>query len=117
MVGYRKWKKYRSNPTFLNYCNYVVLTVWRDIVGAVRSSYLCIRFPFLYRRNAWTGKHYNSKADRKRNDLFQKWNEYSQTHQKEYYERLGGDAINLLVSQFRYILMKSSREAIYIRNM
>ena len=27
---------------------------------AVKSSILCLRFPFLYPRNRWTDKHYNN---------------------------------------------------------
>ena len=32
----------------------------RRIKDTLRSIYLCVRFPFLYPRNRWTGLHYNN---------------------------------------------------------
>lgn len=78
-----------------DYCGYAAASMWNGIKGIVRSTYLCIRFPFLYPRNFWTGKHYNSKAASKMNDIFEKWREYSQSHQKEYYKMFGKDCINM----------------------
>lgn len=33
---------------------------FKDIIHTIKSIYLCIRFPFLYPRNVWSGLHYNS---------------------------------------------------------
>lgn len=32
----------------------------KKILNPIRSTYLCIRYPFLYPRNRFTGKHYNN---------------------------------------------------------
>lgn len=62
----------------------------------LESCYLCIRFPFLYPRNRFTGKHYNNweLLDKAKaiNDI---WYDYSKTHQEEYYKKFGEKAINL----------------------
>ena len=37
----------------------------------IKSTYLCIKYPFLYPRNRWTGKHYNNwKIINKIKDLY-----------------------------------------------
>lgn len=37
----------------------------------IKSTYLCIKYPFLYPRNRWTGKHYNNwKIIEKIKDLY-----------------------------------------------
>lgn len=42
----------------------------KRFLGIPRVIILCIRFPFLYPRNVWTGEHYNNwKIKDKRNDL------------------------------------------------
>ena len=32
----------------------------RKIVKPIKSTFLCLRYPFLYPRNRFTGKHYNN---------------------------------------------------------
>ena len=46
---------------------------WNEFVHTLYSTYLCIRFPFLYTRNVYTGLHYtNWKMYDKINELHEK---------------------------------------------
>lgn len=40
--------------------SYRLRHTWRVITGIIPASILCIRFPFLYPRNRFTGRHYNN---------------------------------------------------------
>ena len=62
----------------------------RNIIETVNACYLCIRFPFLYPRNRYTGKHYNNwTLLEKGNEIKDKWFKYSKEHQIEYCEKFG----------------------------
>lgn len=43
-----------------NLINRVEKWLKRKIWKPVESTYLCLKYPFLYPRNRWTGKHYNN---------------------------------------------------------
>lgn len=47
----------------------------KSVSKVINSSILCIRFPFLYPRNRWTGKHYNNW---KITNFHRKWYKYTQ---------------------------------------
>lgn len=61
-----------------------------DIGKIINNIILCIRFPFLYTRNRFTGKHYsNWKLIEKQKAIFIKWRKYSETHQGLYIKKFG----------------------------
>ena len=60
----------------------------------LKSSYFCMRFPFLYPRNRFSGRHYtNWKLQEKYTSIYRKWSEFARTHQKEYYNRFGDASV------------------------
>lgn len=87
----------------------------KKIVKIVNSCYLCIRFPFLYPRNRFTGKHYNNrKLLDKAEGIYNIWYDYSRTHQEEYYRKFGSKAINLFGEKVQiYTLEVLKRSWIY----
>lgn len=53
-------------------------SLFRKISNIIESSILCIRFPFLYPRNVYTGEHYNNwKISNYINTLYCKYKVYS----------------------------------------
>lgn len=51
------------------------MKLFKEIKNAINASILCIRFPFLYPRNRWTGRHYNNWTITK---FHRKWYKYTQ---------------------------------------
>lgn len=39
---------------------YSIEQFFRHIINIIKSTHLCIKYPFLYPRNVWTDKHYNN---------------------------------------------------------
>ena len=65
-------------------------------VDMVNSTILCIRFPFLYPRNRWTGKHWSSwKLDEKQRLIWNKWNDWSKEHVLYYVDKFGSKCVIL----------------------
>ena len=63
-------------------------------VDLVKSTILCIRFPFLYPRNRWTGKHWSSwKLNEKQRQLWNKWYEWSKEHTLDYVDKFGSECV------------------------
>ena len=68
--------------------------VFYKIGRTIKSTYLCIRFPFLYPRNVWDDKHYsNHKLDEKRKEIYKKWSKWANEHQELYYYEFGKDCL------------------------
>ena len=66
------------------------------IWSVLKSSYLCIRFPFLYPRNRFSGMHYTDwKLHTKYTSIYRKWSEFASTHKKEYYDKFGENCVVL----------------------
>jgi hypothetical protein len=60
MLSYKKYKKIYTTSTFLGY-------IWNHLLYKPRRwaripycTYMCIKYPFLYPRNRFTGLHYNN---------------------------------------------------------
>ena len=51
------------------------MKLFKKIKNVINSSILCIRFPFLYPRNRWTGRHYNNWTI---TNFHRKWYKYTQ---------------------------------------
>lgn len=51
------------------------MKLFKKIKKIITASILCIRFPFLYPRNRWTGRHYNNWTISK---FHRKWYKYTQ---------------------------------------
>lgn len=51
------------------------MKLFKKIKDVINASILCIRFPFLYPRNRWTGRHYNNWTISK---FHKKWYKYTQ---------------------------------------
>lgn len=51
------------------------MKLFKKIKNTINASILCIRFPFLYPRNRWTGRHYNNWTISK---FHRKWYKYTQ---------------------------------------
>ena len=57
--------------------------IWRKLMGFIPATILCIRFPFLYPRNRWTGKHYNNwKINNRRSELYKKYHILKTSHEE-----------------------------------
>lgn len=52
------------------------MTLFDKIKKAIKSSYLCIRFPFFYPRNRFSGHHYNNWK------LIEKYRKYNNQHKQ-----------------------------------
>lgn len=62
----------------------------KNIREIIKSSYLCIRFPFLYPRNRFSDRHYtNWNLRNKQKDLYNKQFNWSRDHIKEYKDKFG----------------------------
>lgn len=62
----------------------------------VKSSYLCIRFPFLYTHNRFSDRHYtNWYLTNKRHDLYKEQFEWSKNHIQEYVDKFGKECLFL----------------------
>lgn len=60
MLSYKEYKRIYKTTTFLKYIwNYVLLKPrkWKRIPYCI---YMCLKYPFLYPRNRFTGLHYNN---------------------------------------------------------
>ena len=70
MLSYKEYKRIYKTTTFLKYIwNYVLLKPrkWKRIP---HCTYMCLKYPFLYPRNRFTGLHYNNwKIHKFLNDL------------------------------------------------
>lgn len=51
------------------------MNLFKKIKNTINAPILCIRFPFLYPRNRWTGRHYNNWTISK---FHKKWYKYTQ---------------------------------------
>lgn len=51
------------------------MKLFKKIKDVINASILCIRFPFLYPRNRWTGRHYNNWTI---SNFHRKWYKYTQ---------------------------------------
>lgn len=51
------------------------MELFKKIKNVINASILCIRFPFLYPRNRWTGRHYNNWTI---TNFHRKWYKYTQ---------------------------------------
>lgn len=79
-----------------SYTKYVLKCFWSNVkkysYGWIYPTYLCIRFPFLYPRNRFNGRHYtNWKLDKKMNDIWKKWNNWAPQNIDKYVEKFGED--------------------------
>ena len=77
-----------------NYTKYVFDIIKYNIkkytVNVVKSTYLCIRFPFLYPKNRFSDNHYtNWKLEGKKSDIYTKWDNWSK-----------GDNVQLYIDKF-----------------
>lgn len=71
-----------------------VKKLFRKIKNTIVSSYLCVRFPFLYPRNRFSGKHYNNWGLRKKQaDIYGKWSKYAEEHKYELYKKYGVESL------------------------
>ena len=75
-------------------------TIWKYMY----STWMCVRFPFLYPRNRWSGKHYNNW------NILSKMGEYYRKAYKLETVDVGGEqhikirCINLKYAIYRYVL-------------
>lgn len=79
-----------------NYSKYVWNTFTYNLkkytIDAVKSTYLSIRFPFLYPKNAYSGSHYrNWTLERKMSEIYMKWSNFADNNQNLYIDKFGED--------------------------
>ena len=86
MYTRKRYKKIYRNGKYGNYLiQYFKSELKKYTIDLIKSTYLCIRFPFLYPRNRFSDKHYtNWKLSTKKQKIFNKWLTYSETHIDEY---------------------------------
>ena len=110
----KEFKKIYPNDS---YTNYIIKTIKFKIKkytwDVIKSSYLCIRFPFLYPRNRFSDKHYNNyKLSEKYTDIFKKWNNWSKEHVNDYIDKFGKDSVILdnTIVKSDYIMKLASKK-------
>ena len=80
-----RWVDINSISSWKRKISWKMSDCWRKITGFIPASILCIRFPFLYPRNRWTGKHYNNwKINDRRGELYKRYHilKYDTTAEK-----------------------------------
>lgn len=60
MISYKKYKKLYYNTSFLGYLDYILFQPLKKLLKVPYHCYMCLRYPFLYPRNRFTGLHYNN---------------------------------------------------------
>ena len=60
MYSFKRYKEIYKNATFKSYLWNHILYTPRKWCRIPYCTYMCIRYPFLYPRNRWSGKHYNN---------------------------------------------------------
>lgn len=60
MISYKKYKKLYYNTSFLGYLDYILFQLLKKLLKVPYHCYMCLRYPFLYPRNRFTGLHYNN---------------------------------------------------------
>lgn len=101
MLTYKKYKNIYKTATFFDYVYNHVLYRPRRWLRIPYCTYMCLRYPFLYPRNRFTGLHYNNwKILDYKSKLYQKYcvhiflkdgvEDYSGQYSNElYYDRCG----------------------------
>lgn len=93
MISYKYYKKWYKNKNIFDYILYVIRYFYKSFIHTIYSCYLCLRFPFLYPRNRFSGKHYtNWKILDRRKEIYCKWNDYSKSNMRKYWNKFGWDA-------------------------
>lgn len=77
-----------------NYSQYLWKTFKTNLkkytIDTVKASYLSIRFPFLYPKNAMTGSHYrNWTLERVAHKIYLKWDDFANKNANLYIEKFG----------------------------
>lgn len=92
-----KFKKIYPEVSYARYVvNHIFHTIKRYTWDAVKSTYLCIRFPFLYPRNRFSGRHYtNWKLSEKYTEIYRKWSLWSKDNIDRYISRFGKECVFL----------------------
>lgn len=91
MYTYNQYKKIFKKGS---YSKYLLRQLKKCTVDAVKSSYLCLRFPFLYPRNRFSDKHYtNWKLRDKRYKIFKKQSEWANENKDEYIDKFGYESV------------------------
>lgn len=57
MISYKRYKKIQSNGTIWGWIKYNILPYLKMLYRIPYCTYMCIRYPFLYPRYRFTGKH------------------------------------------------------------
>lgn len=91
MYTKKKFKKMRPNDSYIKYdIKEIKNKIKKYTCDTPKSIYLCLRFPFLYPRNRFSGKHYtNWKLRNKCSEIFKKWSVWSGEHTDEYVKKFG----------------------------
>ena len=60
MLSYKEYKKlyFNNNGGIKGYLNYILIKPLKKILKIPYHTYMCIKYPFLYPRNRWDGKHH-----------------------------------------------------------
>lgn len=90
MISYKTYKRWYKNSNIFKYIWYIIKYIYVYITHTIYSCYMCLRFPFLYPRNRFSGKHYtNWKILDKRKEIYCKWSAWANEHKEEYIKKFG----------------------------
>lgn len=114
LFSYKRYKKIYPNTNIYKY-------VWRHLLFTPRRwcripycTYMCLKYPFLYRRNRFTGLHYNNWA------LINKRDKLNQKYHKHIFDKDGIDmddfANQLKINDKWYIRVTSEKSLDYWEN-
>ena len=60
MLSYKKFKQLYKHTTYKTYVWNTIKYKIRSILNIPKATFLCIKYPFLYPRNRFSGLHYNN---------------------------------------------------------
>jgi hypothetical protein len=74
MLSYKEYKKlyFNNNGGIKGYLNYILIKPLKKILKIPYHTYMCIKYPFLYPRNRWDGKHHAYMLNNLRYKLWNK---------------------------------------------
>ena len=111
MYSYKQYKKIYSNKSYIKYVFNVIFK--RHFYDVIKSSYLCLKFPFLYPRNRFSDRHYtNWKLRDKSKDIYTKWSDWSKDNVQKYIDKFGKESVflNDKVVKSEYILKLATKK-------
>lgn len=115
MISYKIYKRWYKNSNIFKYIFYIIKYIYIYITHTIYSCYMCLRFPFLYPRNRFTGRHYNNwKIQYKRKEIYCRCNDWANEHKENYIKKFGNSSVfensDLSFVKYKYVMKLANRK-------